>query len=233
MAVFLYINRSRLDSPAFKRRYGALYLVYRDDLYMWEVHLKLKKLLVMSAVVFFSDQITAQVRDCYAKLCPWQYCSIAANLFWSFGLSARRRVLHRLLGALFRFSHRRSRTSATSFRAGDLRAVRTGGLDGAEPQPALPLRAQQHAPVLRLTRFLQDALLGRLLLRGPPHRIAERRRHRHVHPRLGVRARLRRARHLLRVPCLLHHQNRAEPALGQVPAPQQVRHPDTSAQRRD
>ena len=92
MAVFLYINRSRLDSPAFKRRYGALYLVYRDDLYMWEVHLKLKKLLVMSAVVFFSDQITAQVRDCNAKLCPRQYCSIAANLFWSFGLSVRRKA---------------------------------------------------------------------------------------------------------------------------------------------
>jgi hypothetical protein len=41
------------------RRYGTLFLVYRTDMYLWDVHLKLRKFLVMSALVFFANTFNA------------------------------------------------------------------------------------------------------------------------------------------------------------------------------
>lgn len=34
--------------------------VYREDMYLWEVYLKLKKCLVLSAVTFFGDSVSCQ-----------------------------------------------------------------------------------------------------------------------------------------------------------------------------
>ena len=34
--------------------------VYREDMYLWEVYLKLKKCLVLSAVTFFGDSVPCQ-----------------------------------------------------------------------------------------------------------------------------------------------------------------------------
>ncbi|KAK3256538.1 hypothetical protein CYMTET_34330, partial [Cymbomonas tetramitiformis] len=57
---FLFVNRHGLDSPLFKKAYGAIYIVYQKKLYLWEVLMKLKKLAILATVVFFPENVMVQ-----------------------------------------------------------------------------------------------------------------------------------------------------------------------------
>ena len=66
VAVFLHANQKQLGSPSFKRRYGALYLVYREDMYWWEVYLKASERLCVTVSLIVSSTCVSlyRVSDC-------------------------------------------------------------------------------------------------------------------------------------------------------------------------
>ncbi|KAK3286031.1 hypothetical protein CYMTET_6389 [Cymbomonas tetramitiformis] len=58
---FLRRNKDKLKDPVFKKQYGALYVVYTEDCYYWEIIVKLKKIFTLAFVVFFPDNLPFQV----------------------------------------------------------------------------------------------------------------------------------------------------------------------------
>ncbi|KAK3240934.1 hypothetical protein CYMTET_49254 [Cymbomonas tetramitiformis] len=58
---FLRKNKAHLRDPIFKKHYGALYVVYTEDFYYWEVIVKLKKLVTLVVVIFLPNNLAVQV----------------------------------------------------------------------------------------------------------------------------------------------------------------------------